>query len=173
MTLGLQSGTVELCEHDPAWHEAFSITARELRSLIGDRIERIEHVGSTAIPGIPAKPILDVLVVVSDVARAEELIPKLQSLGYEYDADDPLEKRLFFTRGPDSGRTHHLAVVEEGTERFEDYVAFRDALLANPELAEAYAALKRELAEQYADDRETYTNEKAEFVQSVLDSQTG
>lgn len=170
MTLGLPRGTVELHDHDPAWLEAFSISARELRSIIGDRIERIEHVGSTAVPGLPAKPILDVLVVVQNLERAESLVPKIQSLGYEFKPEDPLDGRLFFVRGPESNRTHHLAVVETGSDSLAEYVCFRDALLADPELVAEYAKLKRELAETHADDRDTYTAKKAEFIESVLDS---
>ncbi|WP_332897311.1 GrpB family protein [Haladaptatus sp. CMSO5] len=170
MTLGLRRGTVSLHPHDPAWLEAFSITARELRSLIGDEIERIEHVGSTAIPDLPAKPILDVVVVVTELERAKKLVPKIQSLGYEFKPDDPLDGRLFFVRGPEESRTHHLAVVEAGSESLAEYVNFRAALLADPELVEEYAELKRDLAGKYADDRETYTEKKAAFIQSVLES---
>lgn len=169
MTLGLPRGTVKLHDHDPAWREAFSISARELRSIIGDRIERIEHVGSTAIPGLPAKPILDVIVVVRDLERADGLIPKIQSLGYEFKPDDPHDGRLFFVRGSESSRTHHLAVVEAGSETVAEYVEFRDALLANPKLATEYAELKLELAMKYADDRDAYTAKKAAFVESVLE----
>ncbi|WP_338730027.1 GrpB family protein [Haladaptatus sp. DJG-WS-42] len=170
MSLGLRRGTVSLHPHDPAWLEAFSIAARELRSIIGDEIDRIEHVGSTAIPDLPAKPILDVVVVVADLERAEALVPKIQSLGYEFKPDDPLAGRLFFVRGPEETRTHHLAVVEAGSESLTEYVAFRDALLAAPALVEEYADLKRALAKQYADDRETYAEKKSVFIQSVLES---
>ncbi|KAB1197039.1 MULTISPECIES: GrpB family protein [Haloferax] len=167
--LGLARGTVELVSHDPAWHDASDCEVERLRSLLETDVLGFEHVGSTAIPGIAAKPVVDLLSVVSDLDEADHLVAELEAAGYEERPDDGVPDRRFFARGPPSRRTHYLSVTERGSDCHREQVTFRDSLRQEPKLAAEYDRLKRELADDYPDDRASYTAGKSSFVQSVLD----
>ncbi|WP_232820527.1 GrpB family protein, partial [Halorussus litoreus] len=127
-----------------------------------------EHVGSTAVDGLPAKPIVDMIAVVTELDDAVELVPVLEDHGYEYRPNDAVADRLFFAKGPRTNRTHYLSLCERDSDCYREQVAFRDYLRANPEVAAEYGQLKRELAETYPDDRASYTEAKGEFVERVL-----
>ena len=126
----------------------------------------IEHFGSTAIPGLSAKPIIDLLVAVRSLPEARQVaVPILESLGYAYWRDDPAPDRLFFVKGLMPGpRTHHVHMVEPdvsqdprlGEFSFADRLLFRDRLRADPEEAQRYERLKQQLAAEFSDDREAY-----------------
>lgn len=165
--LGVERGTVRLVAHRDEWARLFETEAKRLRDEIGDRTFAIEHVGSTAIEGIPAKPIIDLLVVVDDLdERAWRRA--LDRCGYEFRPNDPVADRSFFAKGPVENRTHYLSVTERGSETQVEQCLFRDYLRDNPDAAAEYTRLKRELAAAYPDDRSSYTDEKSEFVQQVL-----
>ncbi|PSQ15323.1 hypothetical protein BRD00_14440 [Halobacteriales archaeon QS_8_69_26] len=167
--VGLERGTVALVPHDPAWREAYEAEVERLESIAGDRFLGYEHVGSTAIEGIPAKPVIDLLALVEDLTTARDLVPELTDHGYEHRPDGDVAGRIFLARGPRSNRTHYLSITERGSEVHRESVAFRDHLRENPSVAEEYAALKRNLAAEYPDDRDAYTAAKGEFVERVLD----
>jgi GrpB-like predicted nucleotidyltransferase (UPF0157 family) len=118
---------------------------------------------------MPAKSIVDVLAVVEDLAASTELIPVFESHGYEHRPTDDVEERHFLVRGPRSNRTHYLSLAERGSDTVEEQLAFREYLRANPEVAAKYASLKRRLAAEFPDDRESYTAAKSEFVSEILD----
>ncbi len=168
--LGLGSGKVTLVPYDPRWASLFEQAAAEIREAVGDRILSIEHVGSTSVPGLAAKPILDILVGVSDLERARELVPELTSLGYEYRPDEDIPDRHFFRRRVGGHRTHHLSLAEPTSEHYRKTIAFRDALRVDPALAREYERLKLELARRFPTDRQTYIEGKTEFVLRVLKS---
>ncbi|MDQ6700167.1 MAG: GrpB family protein, partial [Acidobacteriota bacterium] len=136
------------------------------------------HFGSTSIPNLPAKPIIDVLVLVKSVADARhDAVPALESLGYAFWYDNPDPAHLFFVKGlpPNGPRTHHVHIVEADYPdaklpgfRFADRLRFRDALRADPHEAARYADLKRRLASQFPDDREAYTDGKGDYVREVM-----
>ena len=161
---------VQLRPYDPRWPAQFEREATAIRrELEKDFTFVLEHVGSTAIPGLEAKPIVDILLAVPDAGRWPELIAPLERLGYAYWAGNPDTDRMFFVKGMPpfgAGRTHHVHVVTPGAIR--DFVRFRDHLVGHPEDAKHYAALKRKLAAQFADDRDSYTAGKAAFVRMVL-----
>ncbi|AEG92276.1 hypothetical protein Rta_11900 [Ramlibacter tataouinensis TTB310] len=130
----------------------------------------IQHIGSTAVPGLPAKPIIDILAGVRSMAEAESLAERICRSGYTTSAEfnASLHDRRWFMRWADGRRTHHLHVVVHDSQAWRERVDFRDALRSRPELASRYAALKSQLALRHATDREAYTEAKSEFVRSVL-----
>jgi len=167
--MGLDHERVRIDPYDPSWRERYERERRRLDDLIGDDVVRFEHVGSTAIEGLPAKPIIDLFAVVDDVDAARDLLPMLEANGYEYRPKADESERLHCSKGPPEERTHYLKLVEPDSTFYRETVAFRDYLRDNPDVAQRYADLKRELAEEYADDRDAYTEAKAEFIEDVLD----
>ena len=168
MTLGLDRERVVVEPYDPGWREAYEREVDRLDALVGDRVETFEHVGSTAVEGLPAKPIIDMLAVVKDVETARDLVPTLEANGYEYRPKDDESERLHCSKGPPETRTHYLKLVERDTAFHRETVAFRDHLRENPRDADLYAALKYELADRHAEDRDAYTEAKAGFIEDVL-----
>ena len=166
MALGLQRGTVSLSSHREEWHQLFN----EERSLILDAIDEhaidIEHVGSTAICGIVAKPILDVMVGILTFEDGEKCVRPLEQLGYEYKGENGVPARHFFGKG--SPRTHHLHMVAADSDFWKHHLLFRDYLISNRQVAEEYNILKLDLAARFPRDREAYTNGKEAFVMRVL-----
>ncbi|MFP9059434.1 GrpB family protein [Natrialbaceae archaeon A-chndr2] len=138
-----------------------------LEAAVGDRVLAFEHVGSTAVEGLPAKPIIDILGIVPNLEEADGLVAALESSGYEHRPDD-IEGRHFLAKGPASNRTHYLSLATRESAVVENQLAFRDALRTDPALAQAYADRKRTLTARYPDDRATYTAKKGAFVRAVL-----
>jgi len=159
---------VRIVDYDPAWPERFERERSLLERAIGGWIVGgIHHVGSTAVPGLVAKPIIDVLVGVADLESSRAGFEPLAGLGYLYAPYRPREMHWFCKPDP-SRRTHHLHLVPFGSKRFRDELAFRDRLRAQPELAAEYGALKLALAERFEQDREAYTEAKGDFIRSIL-----
>jgi GrpB-like predicted nucleotidyltransferase (UPF0157 family) len=163
---------VELVAYDPDWSRLFAVEAERLRAVLDPALVlRIEHFGSTAVPGLVAKPIIDILIAVHSLARAKaEAVAPILSLGYVYREDNPKPDRMFFVKGmPPYGarRTHHVHITEPGGEMWQRRLAFRDHLRAHPDEAERYAALKRDLAQRHATDRKGYTDAKTDYVEAV------
>jgi GrpB-like predicted nucleotidyltransferase (UPF0157 family) len=167
--LGLARGAVDLRTHRSEWHAAYANEADRLRGLLGDRLRGVEHVGSTAVEGLPAKPVVDILGLVADIGTARELVASLTDAGYEHRPGD-VSGRAFLAKGPPSSRTHYLSLAPVGGRVHREQVAFRDYLRTNPETAARYARLKRELAARYPEDRDRYTAAKEPFVADVLET---
>jgi len=148
----------------------YEAEAARIRGACGARLLALHHVGSTSVPGLPAKPVLDIQGVVKSMADADVLVPVIVGLGYEYDAswEHEIPRRRYFVRRQDGVRTHHLHVVEEGYWLGVEQLQFRDHLRRHPDAAARYAAVKRELARKFPDDRERYTQDKSEFIGEVL-----
>lgn len=163
---GLAHGTVQLAEWTPRWIELFADEAARLRVALGDLAIAIEHYGSTSVPGLVAKPLLDILVGGPEANDPEPYITALAPLGYDYAAHAGVPEHLVFGRG--TGRTHLVHVVRYGGGAWHRALAFRDALRADAALRQAYAALKHELAERYGAERGHYTAAKSAFVEQVL-----
>lgn len=168
MVLGLERGKVQLVPYQSAWTEMFEAESARLHRLLGPSIQRIEHVGSTAIPGMESKPIIDLMASVPTMTAANPLIPVLESNGYEYRPEDSWSERVFLANGPRHCRTHHLSLTVENSGFWRDHVLFRDYLRANPRQVAAYCVLKRELAQRFADNRRAYTDGKEHFVHQIL-----
>jgi GrpB-like predicted nucleotidyltransferase (UPF0157 family) len=167
--LGCERDRARLLPHQRAWADLFQREANELRPALGDSVVRIEHVGSTAVPGLEAKPILDIVVAVGCMTDAAPFEQALAPLGYCHQAEHDMPGRLYFVkRTPDGKSTHHLNITELGTECWFTLVAFRDYLRSHPEAREEYGALKRELARRHRHDRPAYQDGKAAFIQCTL-----
>jgi GrpB-like predicted nucleotidyltransferase (UPF0157 family) len=161
------SVTIIICDYDPAWPLQAATAMGAIRSALGDRLLAIEHVGSTSVPGLAAKPILDLMAGVPSLDEARACIPAVEALGYTYRPGDSIPERVYFNRGPEGARTHHLHMVVFGGAFWVRHIAFRDALRADPALAAEYATLKRRLATQYGSDRVGYTEAKTDFIRGV------
>lgn len=168
--VGLARGTVELEPYQASWSDAYNAEVARLIDVVGDRVDRFEHIGSTAVEGMPAKPILDVLALVDESTTTNDLVPPLEACGYERRPDE-VDGRVFLAKGPPENRTCYLSIAEAGSTFHKEKIAFRDALRDDPELAERYASLKQRLAARYPENRDRYTAEKGAFVRAILDRQ--
>ena len=161
---------VIIVEYDPRWVLLFQQEAATIRTVLDSNlITQIEHFGSTAIPGMAAKPIIDLLVGVRSLSKAKEFaVPPLENLGYAYWRNNPDPQRMLFVKGlpPNSPRTHHIHMVEPDSILWERLL-FRDYLCNHPAEAARYAQLKKTLAQRFSNDREAYTAGKTEYVKSV------
>ncbi len=169
----LKKDHVDIVAYDPEWLTKANIEISKLREILPvSKIIDIQHVGSTAIPGMAAKPIVDIQIAVHSLEEMKVIaIPALQKLGYEYWYENPDPERMFFVKGmPPFGekRTHHVHIVEPSSKHWREKIDFRDYLIAHPEIAKEYQDLKIKLAKQYTYDREKYTNAKGEFVNRIL-----
>lgn len=166
--LGLTSGTVTVIPYDARWVALFDEASLELASALGPAILAVHHVGSTSVPGLHAKPILDILVSIPDFPRGLALVPRLASLGYEFRPTEEIPDRHYFRRLRGNVRTHHLSLAEPSSHHHRVTIAFRDALRASPSLVAEYGALKLRLARKFPRDRQAYIDGKTEFVTRVL-----
>jgi GrpB-like predicted nucleotidyltransferase (UPF0157 family) len=166
--IGLARGTVQVVPYQPAWAELFTTEAELLRSIMGAAALRIEHIGSTALVGMDAKPIIDLLVVVEELTEAERWKPVLAAHDYEFRPDPDIPDRIFFAKGPHHRRTHHLSLAEPTSDFFGRHLLFLAYLRAHPEAFAEYRALKLELAQKFPHERVAYTEGKSEFIERVL-----
>ena len=168
-SLGLRRGTVVLAPHDPAWAAEFQAERARLLAALNGLPAAIEHVGSTSVPGLPAKPILDLQGGRPAGSATGPYVAALEGAGYVHRGEHGIPGRDYFVRDDAEGRrTHHLHLVEHDGRLWREHLAFRDYLRANPARAAEYAALKQELAARYADQRATYTSSKAAFIEETL-----
>ncbi len=163
---------VEIVAYDSRWPLLFDEEARRLRAVLDPSlVVGLEHFGSTAIPGLSAKPIIDILIAVRSLAAAQAtFVEALRTLEYVYWANNPKKDRLFFVKGmPPFGskRSHHVHVTEPQGEMWRRLV-FRDYLRAHPDEAGEYEQLKRRLAAEHQADREAYTGAKSAYVEGVM-----
>lgn len=174
-SVGMVRGTViEIRAYDPRWPREFERVRTELTAALPRGVLAIHHVGSTSVPGLAAKPILDVLVGVPSFASAlTGLRPLLEGLGFTYRPDDDLPDRHYFPRTVAGLRRHHLSLAEPGSRHHRNTLVFRDALRSDPALARRYEALKRHLAASVGTDRLAYLDGKTDFVHEVLEAHGG
>jgi GrpB-like predicted nucleotidyltransferase (UPF0157 family) len=166
---------ISVVPYDPDWPRQFEQEARHLHNrLPPSLIIRIEHFGSTAVPGLSAKPVIDMLVEVSSLELVRNRVaPQLEAEGYDYfwrpePPDGPAMYAWFIKRNAQGQRTHHIHMVE-ATSRLWDGLCFRNYLLENPDVARRYEALKLALLDRFIHDRESYTKGKTEFVVAITE----
>ncbi len=160
---------VVIVDYDPRWPALYEKEKDQIEAAIGPAILAIEHIGSTAVPDLAAKPIIDIMIGIRTLDEAEWLYAPLAAIGYEYapEFEELIPERRFFRKGPPEFRSHHLHVVEMGDEFWVRHLLFRDYLRRHAEVARAYEGLKRRLAVDYAGDRQGYTEAKTDFIRSI------
>ena len=164
----MSEAPVEIVDYDATWPERFLAERRLLETALQPWLTgAIEHVGSTAIAGMPAKPVIDIMAGVADLEVSRPAIETVSKLGYVY---FPYRADImhWFCKPSAAFRTHHLHLVPVGSSRWEECLAFRDAIRKDATLAEEYATLKKQLAEKFRLDREAYTEGKTPFVRRVI-----
>lgn len=158
---------IVLVPHDPRWLTAAAEECRRIAQACGAAILRVEHIGSTAVPGLIAKPVLDLMPLLKRFEDGFACVAPMRALGYWYAGDFGIPDRHLFIKG--SPRTHHAHMLVEGAIEARRHLAVRDVLRGNPQAVEQYAALKRYLAPRFGDDREEYANAKTAFMRTLFD----
>jgi GrpB-like predicted nucleotidyltransferase (UPF0157 family) len=159
---------VEVVPHDPRWRDAFEAEAKQVAAALGGNVVAVHHIGSTAIPGIYAKPIVDLLVEVRDVTEVDGRSSAMESLGYEVMGEYGIPGRRYFRKDtPEGVRTHHIHAFEAGSSEVERHLAFRDYMIAHPGDAHRYSELKRRLAEEHPQSPGGYMDGKEGFIKEM------
>ncbi len=162
-----------IIDHDECWFEAFDAAAAELNDALGAWVVEVEHIGSTAVAGLAAKPIIDILVGVTSLEDSARIVAAVEGLGYEYvpEFELHLPNRRYFRRTSSVGvRTHHLHVVERNDhDWWNRHIRFRDWLRAHSDDRDRYAALKRSLAAEHRYDRHGYTEAKRAYIAEIVE----
>ena len=172
----MSAASIVIVDHDERWGEAFASAAADLRVVLEPWVVDIEHIGSTSVPGLAAKPVIDIQVGVTSLEASARIVAAVERLGYVYvpEFERDLPKRRYFRRVSSAGRsTHHVHLVERTDhEWWHRHIRFRDWLRTHPDDRDRYAALKRSLAAEYRDDKEGYTEAKTAFIAGIVDCAT-
>ena len=167
--IGLKRHTVRVVDHDPSWSALFASECETLQRALGDLVADVQHVGSTAVPDLPAKPILDIAVAIRTLDLMPGIIERLTEIGYIYRGDGADDGGHLFVREPEPDiRTVHVHVVETSDTQWNEYLLFRDLCRENQSVRKRYAEVKQALAKQFPNDRKSYTASKDKFIQGVL-----
>jgi GrpB-like predicted nucleotidyltransferase (UPF0157 family) len=159
---------VEIVPHDPNWQGVFEAESQQVTAALGNNAIAIHHIGSTAIPPIHAKPIVDMLVAVTDIFKVDENNASMQALGYEVMGEFGIVGRRFFRKDNNRGtRTHHIHTFEISSAQIDRHLAFRDYMRSHPEDAQKYSELKQYLAQEYPQDIAGYMDGKDEFIKEI------
>jgi len=159
---------VEIAEYDPAWPADYEREAALIVAALGDLLLEIEHVGSTAVPGLGAKPVIDIMAGVRAFADGERCVAPLEALGYLYKGEADVPGRHYFRKPLDGPASYHIHMAELGGDFWRRHLLFRDYLRAHPDAARDYYELKLRLAEEHRLDRLAYTEAKTGFIESAL-----
>lgn len=160
--IGLERGNVRIDAYDPVWKTVALEHCQRIRAALEHMAIDVQHVGSTSVPGLPAKPIIDIAVAVKSFDQ--EIISVMEKIGYIHRPNCDDEGQIFFVEGEGNRRTAHIHVVKYMSMEWRNYINFREYLKTFPEKKEAYADLKKQLAHRYPNDREQYTAAKADFI---------
>ena len=167
--MGADSVIVE--DYNPQWPQMYEQEKACIQDAIGEYLIDIQHVGSTSIPGLSAKPIIDIMAVIRNISLVEQCVQPLEALDYLYQGELGIPGRHYFRKPIDishTDRTFHLHMVEKGHDQWAMYQLFREYMLLHPESVREYDTLKRELATKHGSDRAVYTNAKAPFIESII-----
>lgn len=163
---------IEIADYDPAWPQTFQTIRSKVSSCLHELVSRVEHVGSTAVPGLAAKPIVDMDVLLADLGDLTEAIVRLERLGYRHQGNLGIEGREAFVP-PADVPNHHLYVCLSDTGEFRRHVALRDYLRTHPDAAREYEDLKKCLSASFRDDPDSYTEGKTTFIEATLTRAAG
>lgn len=158
---------VELVPHNPEWSQLADQEINRLQAGLSFPIVGIYHIGSTSIPGIKAKPILDFVMEVEDLEDVIDAVGEFEALDYDSKGEYGIQGRQFFTRDTDGERSHHLHVFQKGHPDIKRHTVFRDFLRANPDAAREYESLKEQLARRFPKQSGNYTEAKSDFILSM------
>src|SRR5947209_11286664 len=159
---------VEVVPHNPGWRDAFEAEAKHVAAALGENVVTIRHIGSTAIPDIYAKPVLDLLVEVGDITEVDGRSSAMESLGYEVMGEYGIPGRRYFRKDNREGiRTHHIHAFEAGSAEVGRHLAFRDYMIAHPGDAQKYSELKRRLADEHPQSMGGYMDGKDGFIKEM------
>jgi GrpB-like predicted nucleotidyltransferase (UPF0157 family) len=159
---------VEVVPHNPQWRDAFEAEAKHVAAALGENVVAIHHIGSTAIPNIYAKPVIDLLVEVRDITEVDGQSSAMESLGYEVMGEYGIPGRRYFRKDNQAGiRTHHIHAFEAGSAEVVRHLAFRDYMIAHPGEAQRYSELKRQLAEEHPQSFDGYMDGKDDFIKEM------
>ena len=164
--IGLERGVLRLEPYSSEWSHLYEEEAHRIRRAIGAHILDIQHVGSTAIPGMLSKPIIDIAIAVHSFEQARICIAPLERIGYEYRGEQGIARRHYFVKGDPS--THHIHMHEITLQEWQDYIRFRGALREDKRLAKEYAFLKEKFYSECGNNREAYQDRKAPFITRIL-----
>jgi GrpB-like predicted nucleotidyltransferase (UPF0157 family) len=166
--IGLQRKKVRISSYNSEWKKIYKKEKELLLSVLGDQILNIQHIGSTSVPGVKSKPIIDIVVVVKKIKDAENLIESVEKLGYEYKHEAGVRGRRFFVKGSEKNRTHYIHMVKLDGKQWKNLTNFREYLLEDKKNIKEYNELKESLAKEYKDDRDTYTKKKSIFISKAI-----
>jgi GrpB-like predicted nucleotidyltransferase (UPF0157 family) len=168
----MSTDSIQLVPYEKKWPELAAEEIAAIRAALPNMNFEIEHIGSTAVPELSAKPILDLLIGSDTLDIAKQFIDPLEGIGYSYWRGNPKKWHLFFVKGlplaGGTGRTHHVHIYDKNHEEFRKKLIFRDYLRAHSNSAQDYLRLKEDLSRWFSDDREAYTDGKTDFVNSIL-----
>lgn len=162
---------IQVVPYNPAWPEMFEAEAARIKQALGENCIEVYHIGSTSVPGLPAKPVIDMIPVVKDITKVDAANEAMKALGYEPQGEFGIPFRRYFQKGGDS-RTHHVHIFEQGSPEIERHLKFRDWMRSHPEDACAYAELKQQLAQQFPHDFLGYCQGKDGFI-GAIDAKAG
>ena len=171
-SLGTQTGYVEIAEYSPDWPLVFEREAAAILEACSPWVTEVHHVGSTSVPRLAAKPILDMMPIVAGPVEGHEAVPLMTALGYLYDGEGGIPGRFYFDKIVDGRTVAHVHMLPEGHPDAWKHLVFRDHLRSHPDAAREYERLKRELASKYRDHRRIYTESKADFISAIIDAAT-
>jgi len=157
---------VEVVSYNSNWREMYKEESEKIKNILNDIIIDIHHIGSTAIPGIKAKPVIDILVEVKDIEEVDQYNHKMEELEYEAMGEYGIPKRRFSRKGKNN-RTHHIHIFQTGNEEIKRHINFKEYLIAHPDKSREYSKLKEELANKYTYDVENYSNSKSDFIKEI------
>ena len=157
---------IEVIPYDYSWAKNFTTEVKKIRKALDENCIAIHHIGSTSVPGLAAKPILDIVPVVKDITKVDIKNDKMLALGYEARGEYGILFRRYFQKGGNT-KTHNVHIFEEGNPEIDRYLKFRDWMQNNPQDREIYSKLKQELAKQYPNDIIAYTIGKDEFITEI------
>ena len=155
---------IRIVSYDPAWKEKYRALAAEIEGILGETVVAVHHIGSTSVPGLSAKPTIDILVEANDVEEVDRRNDGMSAAGYHPKGEFGIPGRRFFPKGTDEDRIAHVHLFPAGHERVRDHLEFRDYLIAHPKEAEKYGRLKEKLADQFPHDIEGYMAGKDSFI---------
>ena len=166
--MALKRGIVELDDYNSKWKEEYLKEEKLLKKVLKDKILHIEHVGSTSIEGLKAKPVIDILIVIKSLKEIDEIEELLKKYDYSNRGPQGVEDRFFFAKGPEDSRTHYIHFTEPNSNTYYNLVYFKKYLIEHPEYIKKYCDLKQDLATKYADERPKYTAGKNDFIKNVV-----